>query len=136
MSIPARPTDEGPYGTVAFDRYDKDLIHVASDLGATTIAEGVELRSDDLSTTGTLGVLLDAGEAGLVDPPQAYRQLIEETTFRTSPALEAHFLRRFLQEWSIRSVDSNDSPSAILAGPPSRITHSDTESRTAPSGVG
>jgi hypothetical protein len=121
---------------VAFDRYDKDLIHVASRLGATTIAEGVELRSDDLSTTGTLGVLLDAGEAGLVDPPQAYRQLIEETTFRTSPALEAHFLRRFLQEWSIRSVDSNDSPSAILAGPPSRITHSDTESRTAPSGVG
>ncbi len=50
-----------------------------------------------LSTTGTLGVLLDAGEAGLIDPPQAYRRLIEETTFRTSPALEAHFLRRFLK---------------------------------------
>ena len=46
-----------------------------------------------LSTTGTLGVLLDAGEAG---PPQAYRRLIEETTFRTSPALEGHFLRRFV----------------------------------------
>jgi hypothetical protein len=50
-----------------------------------------------LSTTGTLGVLLDAGEAGLVAPPQAYRRLLEEPTFRTSPALEAHFLRRFLQ---------------------------------------
>ncbi len=49
-----------------------------------------------LSTTGTLGVLLDAGEAGLIDPPQTYRRLIEETTFRTSPALEAHFLRRFI----------------------------------------
>ena len=49
-----------------------------------------------LSTTGTLGVLLDAGEAGLIDPPQAYRRLIEETTFRTSPALEGHFLRRFV----------------------------------------
>jgi predicted nucleic acid-binding protein len=49
-----------------------------------------------LSTTGTLGALLDAGEAGLIDPPQAYRRLIEETTFRTSPALEDHFLRRFV----------------------------------------
>jgi predicted nucleic acid-binding protein len=49
-----------------------------------------------LSTTGTLGVLLDAGEAGLIDPPQAYRRLIEETTFRTSPALEGRFLRRFV----------------------------------------
>jgi predicted nucleic acid-binding protein len=49
-----------------------------------------------LSTTGTLVVLLDAGEAGLIDPPQAYRRLIEETTFRTSPALEGHFLRRFV----------------------------------------
>jgi predicted nucleic acid-binding protein len=49
-----------------------------------------------LSTTGTLGVLLDAGEAGLIDPPQAYRRLIEETTFRISPALEGHFLRRFV----------------------------------------
>jgi hypothetical protein len=27
-----------------------------------------------------LGVLLDAGEAGLIDPPQVYRRLIEETT--------------------------------------------------------
>jgi predicted nucleic acid-binding protein len=50
-----------------------------------------------LSTTGTLGVVLDAGEAGLIDPSQAYRRLIEETTFRTSPALETHFLRRFRQ---------------------------------------
>ncbi len=50
-----------------------------------------------LSTTGTLGVLLDAGEAGLIDPPRAYRRLIEETTFRTSIALETHFLRQFPQ---------------------------------------
>jgi predicted nucleic acid-binding protein len=41
-----------------------------------------------LYTTGTLGVLLDAGEAGLIDPPQAYQRLVEETTFRTSRALE------------------------------------------------
>ncbi len=47
-----------------------------------------------LSTTGTLGVLLDAGEAGLIDPRQAYRRLIDEPTFRTSPALEGHILRR------------------------------------------
>ncbi|MDE1162382.1 MAG: hypothetical protein PW792_10630 [Acidobacteriaceae bacterium] len=51
-----------------------------------------------LYTTGTLGVLLAAGEAGLVDPRRAYRSLVEETTFRTSPALEASFLRRFISE--------------------------------------
>ena len=50
-----------------------------------------------LYTTGILGVLLAAGEAGLVHPPDAYRRLIGETTFRTSAALEAEFLRRFLQ---------------------------------------
>ena len=50
-----------------------------------------------LATTGTLGVLLDAGDAGLLDPQQAYRRLVGETTFRTSPTLEAHFLHRLLQ---------------------------------------
>lgn len=51
-----------------------------------------------LFTTGTLGVLLAAGEAGLVDPRAAYRRLVDETTFRTSPALEASFMRRFIPE--------------------------------------
>jgi predicted nucleic acid-binding protein len=51
-----------------------------------------------LYTTGTLGVLLAAGEAGLVDPRNAYRRLVAETTFRTSPTLEASFLSRFIPE--------------------------------------
>jgi predicted nucleic acid-binding protein len=45
-----------------------------------------------LATTGTLGVLLAAGELGLLDPEPAYRRLLVETTFRTSAALEAQFL--------------------------------------------
>jgi predicted nucleic acid-binding protein len=45
-----------------------------------------------LRTTGTLGVLLSAGELHLIDPEMAYRRLLDETTFRTSAALEAQFL--------------------------------------------
>jgi predicted nucleic acid-binding protein len=45
-----------------------------------------------LITTGTLGVLLAAGEMQLIDPEPAYRRLLAETTFRTSAALEAQFL--------------------------------------------
>lgn len=45
-----------------------------------------------LKTTGTLGVLLSAGELRLIDPEAAYRQLLAETTFRTSAELETQFL--------------------------------------------
>lgn len=46
-----------------------------------------------LRTTGTLGVLLTAGELNRIEPVAAYRRLILETTFRTSTALEAEFFR-------------------------------------------
>ena len=49
-------------------------------------------RQRGLKTTGTLGVLLTAGELRLIDPGVAYRQLLAETTFRTSAELEAQFL--------------------------------------------
>jgi hypothetical protein len=39
-----------------------------------------------------LGVLLSAGAVRLIDPGVAYRQLLAETTFRTSAELEAQFL--------------------------------------------
>jgi predicted nucleic acid-binding protein len=52
-----------------------------------------EARRRGLRTTGTLGVLLSAGELGLIEPAAAYRRLLTETTFRTSAALEAQFLR-------------------------------------------
>jgi predicted nucleic acid-binding protein len=47
-----------------------------------------------LRITGTLGVLLRAGEKRLIDPETAYRRLIAETTFRSSPDLESQFLNR------------------------------------------
>ena len=50
-----------------------------------------EARRRGLRTTGTLRVLLDAGEFGLIDPGKFYRRLIAETTFRTWAKLEAHF---------------------------------------------
>jgi predicted nucleic acid-binding protein len=50
-------------------------------------------RLRGLKTTGTLGVLLSAGELRLIDPEHAYRRLLAETTFRVSVQLEAQFLR-------------------------------------------
>ena len=50
-----------------------------------------EARLRGLMTTGTLGVLLGAGQQGLIDPEAAYRRLLLETSFRSSPALEAAF---------------------------------------------
>ena len=47
-----------------------------------------------LATTGTLGILLTAGELGLIDPVIAYRRLLAETTFRTSAELEAQIRGR------------------------------------------
>jgi predicted nucleic acid-binding protein len=52
----------------------------------------LEANRRGLMTTGTLGVLLTAGELKLIDPAMTYRRLIIETTFRTSAALEAQFL--------------------------------------------
>ena len=83
-------------------RGEREAIQLAEEQRATLLLiderKGQsEASRRGLATTGTLGVLLDAGEAGLIDPPQAYRRLIQETTFRTSRALEAHFLGRFLQ---------------------------------------
>ncbi len=73
-----------------------DMARVISVSDPSRLEGQSEAARRGLSTTGTLGVLLDAGEAGLIDPPQAYRRLTGETTFRTSPALEGHVLRRFV----------------------------------------
>ena len=54
----------------------------------------LEANRRGLMTTGTLGVLLTAGESNLIDPAMAYRRLLVETSFRTSAALEAKFLRQ------------------------------------------
>jgi predicted nucleic acid-binding protein len=52
----------------------------------------LEARRRGLVATGTLGVLLSAGELGLVDAEACYRRLVRETTFRTSAMLEHQFL--------------------------------------------
>jgi predicted nucleic acid-binding protein len=54
----------------------------------------LEARQRGLLTTGTLGVLLAAGDLRLIDPRKAYRRLVEETSFRISAALEARFLEQ------------------------------------------
>jgi predicted nucleic acid-binding protein len=51
-----------------------------------------EAKRRGFKTTGTLGVLLSAGELRLIDPEEAYRRLITETTFRTSAGLQKRFL--------------------------------------------
>jgi predicted nucleic acid-binding protein len=53
-----------------------------------------EARRRGLATTGTLGVLLAAGERGLVDPAASYQRLSSETTFRVTPELQEVFLQR------------------------------------------
>jgi predicted nucleic acid-binding protein len=54
----------------------------------------IEARKRGLAITGTLGVLLSAGLQGLTDPIAAYQQLITQTPFRTSPALEQEYYAR------------------------------------------
>jgi predicted nucleic acid-binding protein len=54
----------------------------------------LEAKQRGLLTTGTLGVLLAAGELGLIDAGRAYRRLIEETSFRVSVSLEAKFFEQ------------------------------------------
>ena len=52
----------------------------------------LEAQKRTLRVSGTLGVLLSAGEMGYIEPARAYRDLLANTTFRTSAALEARFL--------------------------------------------
>lgn len=57
----------------------------------------VEARRRGLTTTGTLGVLLAAAERGSIDAAAAFRRLIAETTFRSTPALQRNFLQQIQQ---------------------------------------
>lgn len=53
----------------------------------------LEAQRRGLLTTGTLGVLVAAGELGLIDPEEAYERLTSLTTFRSSPQLQSTFLQ-------------------------------------------
>lgn len=84
------------------DRGEREAIQLAEEHDGSLLLiderKGrVEAARRGLYTTGTLGVLLAAARAGLVNPERAYRRLVEETSFRTSAALEAQFLSRSRQ---------------------------------------
>ncbi len=52
----------------------------------------LEAQRRGLLTTGTLGVLVAAGDMGLIDPEAEYRRLTSLTRFHNTPQLEAIFL--------------------------------------------
>jgi predicted nucleic acid-binding protein len=51
----------------------------------------MEAQRRGLLTTGTLGVLVAAGDIGLIDPEKTYERLISITTFRNTPRLQSSF---------------------------------------------
>ena len=52
----------------------------------------LEAQRRGLLTTGTVGILVAAGELGLIDPEEAYERLIRLTSFRSTPHLQSSFL--------------------------------------------
>lgn len=54
----------------------------------------MEAQRRGLATTGTLGVLLAAGQRGLINAEVVYEQLIATTNFRSTPDLASKFLQR------------------------------------------
>jgi len=91
-------TASPPYPDLAFlDLGEREAIQIAHERHADMLLIDErkgrrEAKRRGLTTTGTLGVLLKAGASGLIDPRQAYEQLISKTTFRTTAELEARFL--------------------------------------------
>jgi predicted nucleic acid-binding protein len=78
---------------------ERETIQISQEIGADLILiddlQGRnEANSRGFRITGTLGVLLDAGEMGSIDAKVEYRRLLAETNFRTSVKLESEFLRR------------------------------------------
>jgi predicted nucleic acid-binding protein len=77
---------------------EREAILLAEELSADLLlldgrrgrAEAARRR---LRATGTLGVLAQADQRGLVNAPEAYRRLISETNFRSTPRLERDFFK-------------------------------------------
>ena len=51
-----------------------------------------EAERRGISSTGTLGVLLEAAKRGILNPQAALQQLLAETTFRATVAVQNQFL--------------------------------------------
>jgi predicted nucleic acid-binding protein len=76
---------------------EREAIQISMDLGADLLLIDERKGRNEairrgLRTTGTLGVILTGAQAGLVDAEAAYRRLVGASSFRTTPALEQHFL--------------------------------------------
>ena len=94
------PITSSPDAALAYlDLGEREAIQLAQEQHADLLLiderKGrLEAKRRGLITTGTLGVLLSAGELELMDPKLAYRRLLVETTFRTSANLEAQFMEK------------------------------------------
>jgi predicted nucleic acid-binding protein len=77
---------------------EREAILLAEELSADLLlvddrrgrAEAARRR---LRATGTLGVLAQADQQGLINALDAYRRLLSETNFRSTPRLERNFFR-------------------------------------------
>jgi len=95
-SLPVSPPDAA---LAALDLGEREAIQLAEEQCADLLLIDERRGRHEsirrgLKTTGTLGVLLSAGELRMIDPAIAYRRLLAETSFRSSPALQAHFLNQ------------------------------------------
>ena len=94
------PITSSPDAALAYlDLGEREAIQLAQEQHADLLLiderKGrLEAKRRGFITTGTLGVLLSAGELELMDPKVAYRRLLVETTFRTSANLEAQFMEK------------------------------------------
>ncbi len=91
-------TANAPYPDLAYlDPGEREAIQLAQERSADLLLiderKGrLAAQRRGLMTTGTLGVLLRAGELGFADPVATYQRLVSKTSFRTSASLETHFL--------------------------------------------
>jgi len=98
--IEVRRTSSPPDPTLAaLDPGEREAIQVAQEQHAELLLIDerrgrMEAQRRGLATTGTLGVLLAAGQRGLIDAEAMYQQLLTTTNFRSTPELESRFLRR------------------------------------------
>jgi predicted nucleic acid-binding protein len=80
------------------DPGERQAIQLAQEQGADLLLiderrGSVAARRLGLTTTGTIGVRLAAGELGLIKSEDVCRRLFTETTFRVTPELRAKFFR-------------------------------------------
>jgi predicted nucleic acid-binding protein len=98
--IEVRGTSLPPDPTLgALDPGEREAIQVAQEQHAELLLIDerrgrMEARRRGLATMGTLGVLLAAGQRGLIDVEAVYQQLLTTTNFPSTPELESRFLRR------------------------------------------